>query len=137
MAALLAGLDGGKRPALAGVIHAAGVLRDRTLAGLDWAAAAPVLAPKVAGAWNLHELTRDIPLDFFVCYASGASLIGSPGQGNYAAANAALDALCRYRAALGLPATAIDWGPWAGGGMAAVRGSDAWIARGVQPFEAS
>ena len=134
VAALLAQLDGRERPALAGVVHAAGVLRDRTLTGLDWATTAEVLAPKVAGAWILHELTCDRPLDFFICYSSGASLIGSAGQGNYAAANAALDALCRHRAALGLAATAIDWGPWAGGGMAAVRDGEAWAARGVRPF---
>jgi myxalamid-type polyketide synthase MxaC len=134
MAALLAEMDGEHQPLLAGVFHAAGVLADRTLAGLDWAATEPVLAPKVTGALVLHELTLGQPLDLFVCYSSGASLIGSPGQGNYAAANAAIDALCRRRAATQLPATSINWGPWAGEGMAAVRDSGAWTARGVRPL---
>ncbi|MFV3130822.1 type I polyketide synthase [Niveispirillum sp. KHB5.9] len=134
MADLLGEMDGVRRPALAGLFHAAGTLADRTLTGLDWAATEPVLSPKLNGALILDALTRDRGLDLFVCYSSGASLIGSPGQGNYAAANAGLDALCRRRAAAGLPALSINWGPWAGGGMAAVRDDDAWTARGVRPF---
>jgi acyl transferase domain-containing protein len=134
MADLIGEMDGVRQPALAGLFHAAGTLADRTLTGLDWAAVEPVLSPKLTGALILDELTRDRGLDLFVCYSSGASLIGSPGQGNYAAANAALDALCRRRAAAGLAALSINWGPWAGGGMAAVRDADAWTARGVRPF---
>jgi len=80
---------------------------------------ATVMAPKVAGAWNLHELTRSRPLDLFVMYSSAASLVGSPGQGNYAAANAFLDALAHHRRALGLPGLSINWGGWAEVGMAA------------------
>jgi NAD(P)-dependent dehydrogenase (short-subunit alcohol dehydrogenase family)/acyl carrier protein len=111
-------------PALAGVVHAAGVVDDALLRDLDPERWARVMAPKVRGAWNLHRASRDLPLDFFVLYASAAGLLGSPGQGNYAAANAFLDALAYYRRARGLTALSVDWGPWAGDGMAAagVRG---------------
>src|SRR5262249_22904002 len=78
-----------------------------------------VLATKMHGAWNLHRLTADLPLDFFVLYSSAASLIGSAGQGNYAAANAFLDALAHHRHALGLPATSIQWGTFGEVGLAA------------------
>jgi acetylornithine/succinyldiaminopimelate/putrescine aminotransferase/NADPH:quinone reductase-like Zn-dependent oxidoreductase/predicted amino acid dehydrogenase/acyl carrier protein len=106
-------------PPLRGVVHAAGVLDDGLLVNLDRQRFDRVLAPKVQGAWNLHTLTRDQPLDFFVLFSSVASAIGSPGQGNYAAANAFLDALAHQRRALGLPCLTINWGPWAEVGMAA------------------
>src|SRR6185369_2129145 len=80
-----------------------------------------VMAPKLAGAWNLHVLTREMSLDFFVLYSSAVSLLGPPGQGNYAAANAFLDALAHYRRTLGLPGLAIDWGAFAEVGMAAAQ----------------
>ncbi len=105
-------------PPLAGVIHAAGTFDDRVLRNLDWPRFARVLAPKVAGAWILHELTRDLPLDFFVLFSSAASVLGPVGLANYAAANAFLDALARARRAAGLPAVAIDWSAWAKTGMA-------------------
>ncbi len=88
-----------------------------------WDRFARVMAPKVEGTWNLHVLTKDIPLDFFVCFSSVASLLGSPSQGNYAAANAFMDALMYHRRALGLPGLSINWGPWAEAGMAAELGS--------------
>ncbi|HEY3059183.1 MAG TPA: SDR family NAD(P)-dependent oxidoreductase [Chloroflexota bacterium] len=106
-----------ERP-LRGVIHAAGVLDDGLVLSLDWSRFAAVLAPKVAGAWNLHVHTRDAPLDFFVMFSSLAGVIGSPGQVSYAAANTFLDALAQYRRAAGLPALSVDWGPWTGDGMA-------------------
>lgn len=69
-----------------------------------------VMAPKVIGAWNLHTLTLNSPLDFFVLFSSITSLVGNPGQGNYVAANAFLDALAHYRRGDGLPALTINWG---------------------------
>jgi myxalamid-type polyketide synthase MxaB len=107
------------RPALRGVVHAAGVLDDGVLERQTAERFERVLAPKVRGAWNLHAHTRDLPLDFFVCFSSMASLLGSAGQGNYAAANAFLDALAHHRRARGLPCLTVNWGPWAEVGMAA------------------
>ena len=106
-------------PPLRGVVHAAGVLDDGVLAHQDWRRFTRVLAAKVEGAWNLHEATRDSNLDFFVCFSSAASLLGSPGQANYAAANAFLDALAHHRRSAGLPALTVNWGAWAEAGMAA------------------
>jgi acyl transferase domain-containing protein/acyl carrier protein len=108
-------------PPLAGILHAAGVLEDGILTQLDRGRFRQVTAPKIAGAWNLHVLTRGQPLAFFVMYSSASSLLGSPGQGNYAAANAFLDALAYHRRAQGLPALSINWGPWADVGLAAAR----------------
>ncbi|MBM4094743.1 MAG: SDR family NAD(P)-dependent oxidoreductase, partial [Planctomycetes bacterium] len=102
-------------PPLRGVIHAAGVLDDAMLVFQDWGRFERVMRPKVAGAWYLHELARD--LDFFVMFSSGVGLIGSHGQGNYASANAFLDGLAAHRRALGLPAVSIAWGPWSNVGM--------------------
>jgi len=104
---------------LRGVIHAAGVLREALVGNQSADSFASVMAPKVRGGWELHRLTRGISLDFFVCFSSMASLTGSPGQANYAAANAFLDSLAAMRRAEGLPAVSIQWGPWAEVGMAA------------------
>ncbi|MDZ7831610.1 MAG: SDR family NAD(P)-dependent oxidoreductase [Desulfobacterales bacterium] len=106
-------------PPLKGIIHAAGLLEDGMLANLSRDAFDRVMAPKVAGAWHLHQLTREMGLDFFVLFSSAAALLGSPGQGNYAAANAFMDALAHYRKSQGRPALSVNWGPWAGAGMAA------------------
>jgi len=106
-------------PPLAGVVHAAGVLDDGMVRQQTAERFAKVMAPKVRGAWNLHMHTKDLALDFFVLYSSAASLIGSPGQSNYAAGNAFLDALAHHRQAMGLPALSINWGAWDEEGMAA------------------
>jgi acyl transferase domain-containing protein len=106
-------------PRLAGVLHAAGVLDDGIFIDQTWDRIKKVMAPKVLGAWNLHELTRGMPLDFFVLFSSVASLTGSPGQSGYAAANAFLDRLAHYRRARGLAALSVNWGAWAESGMAA------------------
>lgn len=105
-------------PPLAGVIHAAGVLEDGILHQIDRGRFQRVMAPKALGAIHLHRLTEKMTLDFFVLFSSIASVLGSPGQGNYTAANSFLDALAQYRRDLGLPALSINWGPWGDGGMA-------------------
>jgi len=121
-----------KEQPLRGIIHAAGVLRDALLSDLDWDSMQEVLAPKAAGAWNLHTATLDCALDFFVCFSSIASALGSPGQANYAAANAFLDSLAHYRRALHLPALTVNWGPWAEAGMSARLGPQAAARRAAQ-----
>jgi acyl transferase domain-containing protein/SAM-dependent methyltransferase/acyl carrier protein len=105
-------------PKLAGVIHIAGIFDDRVLARHDWPRFERVLKPKVAGGWNLHRRTKNLPLDFFVLFSSGASFLAPVGLGNYAAGNAFLDALAHHRRAQGLPAVSIDWGAWEKVGMA-------------------
>ncbi len=122
-------------PTLRGVFHAAGVLDDGVLIQQDWERFDRVLAPKTFGAFHLHQATQDLPLEFFVGFSSLASLLGSPGQSNYAAANAFLDALVHERQRLGLPGLSINWGPWDAIGMTADRDErDAarWAASGVE-----
>ncbi len=106
-------------PPLRGVIHAAGVLEDGTLRQQTWARFENVMRPKVAGTWNLHTHTQQCHLDFFICFSSIAALLGSPGQGNYAAANAFMDGLMQERRRRGLVGMSLNWGPWAEVGMAA------------------
>ncbi|GAT11601.1 polyketide synthase pks5 [Mycolicibacterium novocastrense] len=114
--------------AVCGVLHLAAVVEDATLTNItdellerDW-------APKVYGAWNLHTATIGQPLDWFCSFSSAAALVGSPGQGAYAAANSWLDAFTRWRRAQGLPATAIAWGIWGQIGRAATLAEGAEVA---------
>ena len=127
-------------PPLRGVIHAAGVLDDRLLLNMNIESFHRVLAPKALGAWNLHVLTAELPLDFFVLFSSVASVLGSPGQGNYAAANAFLDGLAHDRRSRGLPGLSVNWGPWADVGMAAragnSRGAASRVMRPLAPAQA-
>ncbi|NVJ12702.1 type I polyketide synthase [Myxococcus sp. AM010] len=134
MAGLFASLRGA--PPVRGIIHSAGVLRDGTLANQTSEQFREVLAPKLQGAWNLHALSQGMALDFFVCFSSAASLIGSPGQSNYVAANAFLDALVHLRRAEGLPALTLNWGSWAETGMAARLERAASTRPGAQGFGA-
>jgi acyl transferase domain-containing protein/7-keto-8-aminopelargonate synthetase-like enzyme/acyl carrier protein len=104
---------------LAGVIHAAGLVDDAALMQQTPEHFARVMAPKVQGVWHLHQQIRQMPLDYFIGFSSIASLMGSPGQTNYAAANAVMDLLLHQRHLSGLPGMSINWGPWAEAGMAA------------------
>ncbi|WP_414578325.1 SDR family NAD(P)-dependent oxidoreductase [Anabaena sp. CCY 9402-a] len=119
-------------PPLRGIIHAAGVLDDGILQQLTPERSHRVMNPKVTGAWNLHQLTQNIPLDYFIMFSSAASLLGSPGQANHVAANTFLDALAQYRHHQGLPALSINWGVWSDIGAAAKRQvSNQMSSRGI------
>jgi myxalamid-type polyketide synthase MxaB len=119
---------------LRGVFHAAGVVEDAALAQQTVGGLVSVMGPKVLGTWHLHQATSGADLDHFVLFSSAASMLGSAGQANYAAANAFMDALAVMRRGSGLPALSICWGPWEGAGMAAAldaRQRQRLAARGV------
>ncbi len=129
-------------PPIRGVIHAASKWRSeagdtyvRPLNELDEAAFNAVLGPKSRGAILLHEALAAQPLDFFVLFSSAASLVGSPGQANYAAASASMDALAHQRHAAGLPALSINWGPISEAGFGATmdgqRLHELWVSLGI------
>lgn len=122
-------------PPLRGIIHSVGVLDDGVLQQQNWQRFAKVLAPKVQGAWHLHTLTQNQPLDFFVMFSSIASLLGNAGQSNHAAANAFLDALAYHRQAQGLAGLSINWGAWSQVGAFAQRQLDEQTkTRGIGTF---
>lgn len=125
-------------PPLAGIAHLAGVLDDALLGQQDLERFRTTLSPKAFGALHLDRLTNDDELDFFIVSSSVSSLFGSPGQSNYATANALLDGLVARRRAQGLPATGVNFGPWAQGGMASSEAATANIsAQGLIPLEPS
>jgi acyl transferase domain-containing protein/NADP-dependent 3-hydroxy acid dehydrogenase YdfG len=122
-------------PPLRGIIHAAGVLDDGPVETLGPERWLPVMNPKVAGSWHLHQMSLRRPMDFFVMFSAGAALLGSAGQANYAAANSVTDAIAGLRRASGLPALTIQWGGWTEVGMAArldERGRERWRAKGLE-----
>lgn len=123
-------------PPLAGVAHLAGLLDDALLPQQSLQRFRTTLAPKAFAAWHLHRLTRNDDLEFFIMYSSISSVLGSPGQANYAAANALLDGLVADRNAQGLTATSVNWGPWAKGGMAASHAARVNLgAQGLIPLD--
>ncbi|GFG67672.1 putative polyketide synthase [Mycobacterium kubicae] len=125
-------------PPLAGVAHLAGVLDDALLSQQNVERFRNTLAPKAFGACYLDRLTKDDNLDFFIVSSSVSSLLGSPGQANYSTANALLDGLVAARQARGVPATGVNFGPWAKGGMASSEAARANIgAQGLIPLEPS
>lgn len=123
-------------PPLKGIFHAAGVLADGFLINQTPEQFHRVMPAKLQGAWNLHQLTQTLELDWFVLFSSIAALLGSPGQSNYSAANAGLDALAHYRQQQGLAALSIGWGPWQEAGMAVDQqpAAAAWSQRGMPPL---
>ena len=111
------------------VVHTAGTLDDGLIGSLTDRQVDRVFAPKVDGAWFLHELTRSLELSDFVLFSSASGVFGGPGQGSYAAANTFLDRLAEYRRAQGLPATSIAWGQWAQAGEMAASLGEADLRR--------
>ncbi|MBL1102487.1 SDR family NAD(P)-dependent oxidoreductase [Streptomyces sp. 205] len=109
---------------LTGVVHAAGVLDDGVLDRLTPERFTTVFRAKVTSALLLDELTREADLSVFALFSSASAIVGNPGQANYAAANAVLDALAEQRRSQGLPATSIAWGAWGGGGLAGAAAAD-------------
>lgn len=118
-------------PPLRGVMHAAAALDDALIRDLTPHRYARVMEAKAHGAWNLHTATADCPLDFFLLFSSAAAIFTQPGMGSYAAANAYLDALARYRRARGLAASSVNWGGWNEIGLA----REAGTKRSLEDFE--
>lgn len=126
------------RPPLSAVFHAAGVLEDAVLGRENWSNYTTSTASKLEGAWNLHRLTQSDPVKLMVFYSSAASILGSAGQGSYAASNAFLDALAHFRTARGMETLSVNWGAWSSGGMAARLSAEhraRWERQGIRPME--
>jgi NADPH:quinone reductase-like Zn-dependent oxidoreductase/SAM-dependent methyltransferase len=122
---------GRELPPLRGVFHSALVLDDGALLQQTAERFARVMSPKVLGGWLLHSHTKSLPLDFFVAFTAAGSVIGSAGQGNYAAANAFMDALISHRRSRGLPGLSVQWGMWSEvGAAAAMQMADRLAERG-------
>ncbi|HYO54310.1 type I polyketide synthase [Archangium sp.] len=121
-------------PPLRGVIHAAALLTECRLEDMDLATMTAMLRPKVLGTWVLHELTRELDLDFFVMFSSTSTLWGASGLAHYAAGNQFLDALAHHRRAMGLPATTIHWGTWDEIGGARADGERGYVRFGLKPM---
>jgi acyl transferase domain-containing protein/acyl carrier protein len=121
----------GGRP-VRGIVHAAGSVDDKLLVNMTETDFATVMAPKITGTRVLHNAFRGHDLDFFVMFGSAGSVIASPGQGNYAAANAFLDAFAHYRQAQGLPALTIGWGPWSVGMVEELKLEKIYAQRGIE-----
>lgn len=119
-------------PPVRGIVHAAGSVDDQLLVNMTESAFSSVMAPKIKGTRVLHETFLGHDLEFFVMFGSAGSVIASPGQGNYAAANAYLDAFAHYRRALGLPALTIGWGPWSVGMVEQLHLETIYEQRGIE-----
>lgn len=123
-------------PPLAGIAHLAGVLDDALLPDQTLDRFRTTLGPKAYGAYHLHRMTAGEDLEFFILYSSASAVLGSPAQANYATANGLLDGLAAYRRSRGLPATAVDFGPWGRGGMATSAAALANLsAQGMMPLD--
>ncbi|MEK9501489.1 beta-ketoacyl synthase N-terminal-like domain-containing protein [Gemmatimonadota bacterium DH-20] len=119
------------------VVHAAGVVHDGVLSGLDRADFEAVAAPKVLGSWHLHEATRDDPVEAFLLFSAAGPWMDAAGLAAYAAANGWVEALALHRRGLGLPATALVWGPWDGGmaGRLDPQHRRRWSERGAEVWD--
>ena len=124
-------------PPLRGVFHLAGILDDATLRQESPDHLHRVMAPKIQAAWYLHRLTETMALDHFVLFSSATAVLGGPGQGAYAAANAAMDGLAHHRQSRGLAALSLNWGAWRDGGLAEGERRDAgrWQAWGIASLD--
>ncbi|MEP7308970.1 MAG: MupA/Atu3671 family FMN-dependent luciferase-like monooxygenase [Acidobacteriota bacterium] len=134
MVALFQAIHAAERP-LRGIVHLAGLPENQALSEVSYADGRRVLAPKVEGAFHVHELSLGDPLEFFVSFSSISAVWGSRGQPLYAAANHFLDALHAWRSSRGLPSTCINWGPWSEGGMVSPDGLRALSKIGVLPID--
>jgi SAM-dependent methyltransferase/acyl carrier protein/NAD(P)-dependent dehydrogenase (short-subunit alcohol dehydrogenase family) len=123
-------------PAIAGVFHVAAHLDARPIAALDSLAVREMMRPKASGAWVLHQLTKDLPLDCFVLFSSTTALWGAQGLAHYAAANQFLDALAQRRHAAGLPALSVNWGTWAAMRLASDEARELYASAGLERMSA-